>query len=76
VGPDLYDKNLTLRSGRCSARAYMERLAPVLRRRAPDVRAVATHRMLLADGAAAYALFDARADGCVKVVFEVWSGGV
>jgi threonine dehydrogenase-like Zn-dependent dehydrogenase len=72
--PELYNKNLTLRSGRCSARAYMERLAPVLRR--SNVRAIATHRLPLADGAAAYALFDAKADGCVKVVFEVWDGGV
>ena len=65
---EVYDKNLTYRSGRCPARVYMERLLPLLRTRARDAVAIVTHRMPLADGAGAYELFAQRRDGCVKVL--------
>ena len=66
---EAYDKNLTLRIGRCPARSCMEELLPLLRRR-PDLATMVTHRRPLADGAEAYRLFDAKRDGCIKVVFE------
>ena len=65
-----YDKNLTLRTGRCSARSFMRR---------PDVTSVAasldlswcmTHRFPLDQGPRAYELFAGRQDGCVKALLE------
>ena len=66
---EAYDKNLTLRIGRCPARSHMDELLPLLRRRR-DLAAIVTHRRPLADGASAYDLFDRKADGCIKVAFE------
>jgi threonine dehydrogenase-like Zn-dependent dehydrogenase len=64
-----YDRNLTWRIGRCPARSRMEGLLPLVRRRREDLAALITHRLPLAEGAAAYALFDAKRDGCLKVAF-------
>ena len=66
---EAYDRNLTLRIGRCPARSLMDELLPLLRRR-PDLAAMVTHRRPLAEGAAAYAMFDRKEDGCIKVAFE------
>jgi threonine dehydrogenase-like Zn-dependent dehydrogenase len=66
---EAYDKNLTLRIGRCPARSVMEELLPVLRRR-PDLASMITHRRPLSDGREAYRLFDGKLEGCIKVVFE------
>lgn len=62
-----YDKNLTYRIGRCPARHYMERLVPLAERRQDELRALFTHRVPLAEAAAAYRMFDAKTDGCIKV---------
>jgi threonine dehydrogenase-like Zn-dependent dehydrogenase len=66
---EAYDRNLTLRIGRCSARSLMDDLLPLLRRRR-DLAAIVTHRRPLADGPGAYAMFDRKEDGCIKVAFE------
>ncbi len=68
---EAYDKNLTLRMGRCSARTLMERLIPVATSGRYDLEAIVTHRMTLADGADAYEMVANRQDGCAKVVLEV-----
>jgi threonine dehydrogenase-like Zn-dependent dehydrogenase len=65
---EAYDKNLTYRSGRCPARHYMERLLPRVRRGGHRLGALISHRLALKDGPRAYALFDAKQDGCTKVV--------
>lgn len=62
-----YDKNLTYRAGRCSARVAMEEALPLVESRRHDLAAVFTHRAGLEDGADAYARFAARRDGCIKV---------
>jgi threonine dehydrogenase-like Zn-dependent dehydrogenase len=68
-GPgEAYDKNLTFRIGRCPARHLMERLADLVRRRRDVVGSVISHRLPLRDGSRAYAMFDAKVDGCTKVV--------
>lgn len=64
-----YDRNLTWRIGRCPARSAMEGLVPLVRRRRADLAALITHRLPLAEGADAYALFDAKREGCLKVAF-------
>jgi threonine dehydrogenase-like Zn-dependent dehydrogenase len=65
---EAYDKNLTYRSGRCPARHYMERLLPWVREDSHRLGALVSHRLPLSDGPRAYALFDAKQDGCTKVV--------
>jgi threonine dehydrogenase-like Zn-dependent dehydrogenase len=64
-----YDRNLTLRIGRCPARSLMPELLPVLQRR-PDLAAIVTHWRPLSEGVDAYRLFDRKEDGCIKVVLE------
>lgn len=63
---DAYNKNLTYRTGRCPARAYMDRLAELLATRPIDLSWVFTHRFPLDQGEAAYQVFANREDGCIK----------
>jgi threonine dehydrogenase-like Zn-dependent dehydrogenase len=65
-----YDKNLTYRVGRCPARAMIDELLPMAASKRHDIGRIVTHRMPLAEGPDAYRIFDARTDGCVKVVLE------
>jgi threonine dehydrogenase-like Zn-dependent dehydrogenase len=65
---EAYDKNLTYRTGRCPARHYMERLLPLVSERRLALGSLVSHRLPLADGPRGYALFDAKQDGCTKVV--------
>lgn len=65
---EAYDKNLTYKVGRCPARAYMERLAPVVRDEELDIARVVSHRWRLEEGPEAYRMFDEKRDGCTKVV--------
>lgn len=67
---DAYDKNLTFRSGRCPARAYMERLAPLVRDEYIDPEFVFSHRLPLSEGVRGYEIFDNKLDGCTKVLLE------
>ncbi len=64
----IYDKNLTYRAGRCPARAYMDRLLPLIQSRKYDLGALISHRLTLEDGPRGYDLFDRRVEGCTKVV--------
>jgi len=65
-----YDKNVTFRSGRCPARAYMQRLAPLVRDKKIDPEFVFSHRLPLAEGVRGYQMFDKKQDGCTKVLLE------
>jgi threonine dehydrogenase-like Zn-dependent dehydrogenase len=65
---ELYDKNLSVRSGRCPARSLMPQLLPLAVRHAERLRPLFTHRFAFADAAAAYRLFSNRAQGCLKVL--------
>ncbi len=62
-----YDRNLTFRIGRCPARSVMDELIPIARRHRVAIEALFTHRVGLENGPAAYAMFDARCEGCIKV---------
>lgn len=66
----LYNKNLTIKSGRCSARYYMDKLLPIVQSKKYDLTSIITHRLPL--NAEAYEMFDSKADGCIKVVFDPW----
>jgi threonine dehydrogenase-like Zn-dependent dehydrogenase len=67
---EAYDRNLTFRSGRCPARAYLPSLLPIALRHGPILAALFTHQLPLADAPAGYALFADRAGGCVKVALR------
>jgi len=68
--PAAYTKNLTLRFGRASARAQIERLLPFLLDGSLTPSAVVSHRLSLAEGVRGYEMFRAREDGAVKVVLK------
>jgi len=65
---EMYDKNLTYRTGRAPARSYMERLLPLIRSGRYDLGALISHRLPLSDGPRGYDLFDRKLEGCTKVV--------
>lgn len=65
-----YDRNLTYRIGRCPARSLMEGLIPLAQRKAAALAELVTHRLTLEAGVEAYAAFDVKRDGCIKVAFE------
>lgn len=68
-----YDKNLTLRCGRCPARHYMQKLLPLVQSKAWPFTDIITHRMPLSQGVEAYHMFDKKLDGCIKVVLDPWA---
>jgi threonine dehydrogenase-like Zn-dependent dehydrogenase len=51
----------------------MDRLVPLVRSRKYDLTAIITHRLPLQSEA--YRTFDAKSDGCIKVVFDPWAEG-
>jgi threonine dehydrogenase-like Zn-dependent dehydrogenase len=65
---EAYDRNLTYRAGRCPARAYMDRLLPLVQSGRYDLAALISHRLTLDQGPDGYDLFDRRVPGCTKVV--------
>jgi threonine dehydrogenase-like Zn-dependent dehydrogenase len=67
---EAYDKNLTYRTGRCPARHYMDRLLPQVSEIRPALGSLLSHRLPLEDGPLAYALFDQKQHGCIKVLLR------
>lgn len=67
---EAYNKNLSVRCGRCPARAYMGRLLPLVASRRYDFCRIVTHRLPLSSGVAAYHMFEQRAQGCIKVMLD------
>ncbi len=67
---ELYDKNLTYRSGRCPARALAPQLLDTARAHSSLLEGLFTHTFPLSRGAEAYRLFDQREDGCQKVLIS------
>jgi len=65
---EAYDKNLTLRIGRCPARAVAEELIPFVEQRKYELTSVISHRLPLEDGPRGYDIFDRKRDNCTKVV--------
>jgi len=67
---DLYDKNITLKTGRCSSRYYAEKLIPIVQKGELDLTDVITHTFDLSDGVEAYRFFDEEKDKCLKVLLK------
>ncbi|MDH4091302.1 MAG: alcohol dehydrogenase family protein [Cyclobacteriaceae bacterium] len=67
---DAYDKNLTLKVGRCPARFFMQKLLPMVASGKYDYTSIISHRMELRDGVTGYAMFSEKKDKCVKVLLH------
>ncbi|HYE56470.1 MAG TPA: zinc-binding dehydrogenase, partial [Chitinophagaceae bacterium] len=63
-----YDKNLTLKVGRCPARYMMDQLVPVVQEKKYKVDAIITHNLPMSDGALGYEIFDQKKDKSIKVL--------
>ena len=68
--PDIYDKNLILKAGRCSVRHYLDKLIPLVQKGELQITNVITHTMELKDGVEAYRLFDEEKNAAVKVLLK------
>lgn len=68
---EAYDRNVTLRFGRCSARRWMDKLDPIVRRREAVLRDVFSHRLPLEQGPEAYRLAADRSADCCKILLHV-----
>ena len=67
---DAFDKNLTYRTGRCSARYYFDRLGQLIEKYENDLLSMITHRFSFDDSVKAYDVFANRKDGCIKAAFD------
>ncbi len=67
---EAYDKSLTYRAGRCPARAYVERLLPLVVQKKYDFASIVSHRLPLTAAADGYHLFERKLDGCTKVLLR------
>ena len=69
---DLFDKGLTLRMGQCNVKRWIDDIVPVVMADGDPLglESLATHHISLDEAPDAYEMFDAKADGCVKVVIR------
>jgi threonine dehydrogenase-like Zn-dependent dehydrogenase len=67
----LFDKQVQLRMGQANVRRWVDDILPLLGDDDPlGVDSFATHRLPLEQAADAYAMFQKKQDGAVKVVFQ------
>jgi threonine dehydrogenase-like Zn-dependent dehydrogenase len=67
----MFDKQLTVRMGQANVRRWVDDILPLLTDEDPlGVHDLVTHQLPLADAPAAYAMFQKKDDGAVKVVFK------
>ncbi|MGH1364754.1 MAG: alcohol dehydrogenase family protein [Calditrichia bacterium] len=67
---DLYNKNLSYKTGRCPVQRYLPTLIPLLQQQKYDVTSLISHRMDLSEGKEGYRIFDEKLDRCTKVVLS------
>lgn len=67
---DAFDKNLTYRTGRCSARHYMNKLTDLVANGTFELDPFISHRFNVTDCVEAYDVFSNRKDGCIKAAIE------
>jgi 2-desacetyl-2-hydroxyethyl bacteriochlorophyllide A dehydrogenase len=65
---EAYDKNLTYRAGRCSARAMMDETMQLVAARRWELGKLFSHRLPFEEAARGYEMFARRLDGCTKVL--------
>jgi threonine dehydrogenase-like Zn-dependent dehydrogenase len=68
---DLFDMQVTLRMGQANVRRWVDDILPLLDDRDPlGVHDLTTHELPLDEAPAAYATFQEKRDGCIKVVLR------
>lgn len=67
---DVYDKNLTYKSGRCPARSLMPVILPLIGKNKKQLASLFTHHLPLDQGVRAYDIFDKKQEGCIKVLLQ------
>ena len=69
---EMFDRGLQLRMGQCHVRRWTDDIIPVALADGDPLglESLATHRLPLDDAPRAYALFQAKSDGCFKVVLK------
>jgi threonine dehydrogenase-like Zn-dependent dehydrogenase len=69
---DLFDKQIQLRMGQANVRRWTDDILPLLLDEADPLGTadMATHHLPLTEAPAAYAMFQKKQDGCVKVVLR------
>jgi threonine dehydrogenase-like Zn-dependent dehydrogenase len=67
----LFDKQISIRMGQANVRRWVDDILPLLTDDDPlGVDTFATHRVPLAEGPAAYEMFQKKQDGAVKVLLS------
>lgn len=71
----LFDKQVTLRMGQANVRRWTDDLLPLVQDATDPlgVLDLRTHRLPLEQAPEAYALFQRKQDGCIKVVLDPWA---
>lgn len=69
---EMFDRGLQMRMGQCHVRRWTDDIIPVALADGDPLglEALATHRLPLTEAAAGYEMFQAKTDGCVKVVLR------
>ena len=67
---EAYDKNITYKTGRCSARFYMDILMMKLEDWPFDLNMVFSHEMPLSEGEKAYRIFDRKEENSLKILLR------
>lgn len=67
---DAYNRNLTYKTGRCSARYYMDKIAPQLNEIKPFLRNVFSHQMPLSEGVRAYEISANKLEQSLKITLK------
>jgi threonine dehydrogenase-like Zn-dependent dehydrogenase len=69
---DLFDKQIQLRMGQANVRAWTDKILPLIEDTSDPLGLddLTTHEMPLASAPEAYRLFQAKEDGCIKVVLR------
>ena len=68
---DAFDKNLTYRTGRCSARLYFDQLGQLVENFETELVGMISHKFSLTESVRAYDVFANRKDGCLKAAFDL-----
>jgi threonine dehydrogenase-like Zn-dependent dehydrogenase len=68
---ELFDRQIAIRMGQANVRRWTDEIVPLLTDEDPlGVHDLTTHRLPLERAPYAYEIFQAKSDGCIKVVLE------
>ena len=67
---DLYNKNLTYRTGRCPVPKFFPKLIPLAQEKKYPLASIISHRLPLQEGPRAYDIFDRKTENCTKALLR------